>query len=157
MRVLVTGCNGYIGPIMVKVLRAEGHDVAGTDRNYYENSDVVGDVPPLPLNKTDIRDIPVTALEGFDAIVHLTMGELRNDWTWDINVEATVRQGAKDLYESYKAVGMTLDRFQSRSHVRIKQLKHLIDNNEGSLPTLEMMAKVSLSSTNAHYVTQEMM
>ena len=34
------------------------------------------------------------------------------------------------LYEGYKAVGMTLERFQSRSHVRIKQIQHLTDNGD---------------------------
>jgi nucleoside-diphosphate-sugar epimerase len=108
MRVLVTGCNGYIGPVMVTVLRAAGHDVAGTDTNYYENSEFVGEVPLLPVIKCDIRDIPGEFLEGFDAIVHLAalsndpMGDLKDDWTWDINIAATER-----LAQLAKQAGVT--------------------------------------------------
>ena len=34
MRVLVTGHNGYLGSVMVKVLQSAGHEVLGLD-NYF--------------------------------------------------------------------------------------------------------------------------
>ena len=35
MRVVVTGHNGYIGSVMVALLRAAGHEVAGLDTFYF--------------------------------------------------------------------------------------------------------------------------
>ncbi|MCK5549109.1 MAG: NAD(P)-dependent oxidoreductase, partial [Hyphomicrobiaceae bacterium] len=35
MKVLVTGHLGYIGSVMVPVLRASGHEVVGCDSNLY--------------------------------------------------------------------------------------------------------------------------
>ena len=42
MRVLVTGSHGYIGSILVPMLRGEGYEVLGLDSNLYENC-VFGD------------------------------------------------------------------------------------------------------------------
>jgi len=97
MRVLITGCDGYIGPVMARVLLGDGHDVCGTDTNYFDNCRFVGDIPDFPRIRCDIRDFPGRALAGIDAVVHLAalsndpMGDLRDDWTWDINIAATVR------------------------------------------------------------------
>ena len=97
MRVLITGCNGYIGPVMAQTLLAEGHAVTGTDTNYFDNCYLAGDIPAYPRIDADIRDIAASALAGFDAIVHLAalsndpLGDLKADWTFDINVAATER------------------------------------------------------------------
>jgi len=97
MRVLITGCDGYIGPVMARVLLADGHDVCGTDTNYFDNCGFVGDIPEFPRIHADIRDFPARALVGVEAVVHLAalsndpMGDLKDDWTWDINIAATAR------------------------------------------------------------------
>lgn len=97
LKVLVTGSNGYIGPVMVKTLVAEGHEVVGTDTDYFANSYLLGDLPSVKQFTCDIRDVSAAMLEGFDAVVHLAalsndpMGDLKDAWTWDINIHATTR------------------------------------------------------------------
>jgi nucleoside-diphosphate-sugar epimerase len=36
MRILVTGHNGYIGGVMVPMLKGAGHDVVGLDTDFFE-------------------------------------------------------------------------------------------------------------------------
>jgi nucleoside-diphosphate-sugar epimerase len=99
VRVLVTGHLGYIGTVLVPHLLAEGHEVHGLDSDLYRactfgDPDRIADVPAL---RTDIRDVPRGALEGFDAVVHLAalsndpLGDLDPDLTYAINHGASVR------------------------------------------------------------------
>ena len=97
MRVLVTGDTGYIGSIMVPVLRGAGHSIVGLDTQYFSEC-VLGEAPDAyPSIRKDVRDVTVSDLAGFDAIVHLAalcndpLGDLNADWTFDINHHASVR------------------------------------------------------------------
>jgi len=97
MRVLVTGHNGYIGSVLAPLFREAGHDVVGLDTDFF--ADCVFGEPDgrVPAVRKDIRDVSAEDLEGFDAIVHLAalsndpLGELRAEWTYDINHRASVR------------------------------------------------------------------
>src|SRR5712691_6051991 len=107
MRLLVTGHNGYIGSIMVPVLQAVGHDVVGLDTFFFDDC-VLGEEPDfIPSIRKDIRDITVSDLNGFEAIVHLAalcndpLGDLNPDWTYDINHRASVH-----LARTAKAAGV---------------------------------------------------
>ena len=68
MKILVTGCNGFVGRHAVAVFRAAGHDACG--------GDIAGtpppDLPNLPFDATSPDSIRA-ALETFapDAILHL--------------------------------------------------------------------------------------
>ena len=77
MRILVTGHNGYIGPVMVPLLLAAGHDVAGLDSDLFDECTFTDAIPRVPAVRKDIRDIQPSDLVGFDAIVHLAA--LSND------------------------------------------------------------------------------
>ena len=98
MRVLVTGHDGYIGAVMVPMLRDAGHEVVGLDAYLFEGC-VFGhtgtrDVASL---RCDIRDVRAVDLEGFDAIIHLAalsndpLGDLNPECTYEINHRAAVR------------------------------------------------------------------
>ena len=97
MRVVVTGHNGYIGSVMVSLLRAAGHEVAGLDTFYFEDCVLGEETVSIPVIRRDIRDVTVEDLIGFDAVVHLAalcndpLGDLNADWTFDINHRASVR------------------------------------------------------------------
>jgi len=107
MRVLVTGHNGYIGPVMLRVLQAAGHDCVGLDTDYFVGCEFEAAKAPCPELKVDIPDVTPEHLEGFDAVVHLTalsndpMGDINDDWTYDINLRATIK-----LAEYAKAAGV---------------------------------------------------
>jgi nucleoside-diphosphate-sugar epimerase len=97
MRILVTGCHGYIGSVMMPLLADAGHDVVGLDSNLFEDC-VYGPAPRrFPCLVVDVRDVAAADLKGFDAIVHLAglsndpMGNLDPELTYDINHLATVR------------------------------------------------------------------
>jgi nucleoside-diphosphate-sugar epimerase len=86
MRILVTGCNGYIGPVMSAVLRQAGHEVSGLDAGYFSEGQA----------RKDVRDLRAADLDGLEAVVHLAalsndpMGELHPEWTRQINREGSL-------------------------------------------------------------------
>ena len=101
MRVLVTGHQGYLGTVMVPILRSAGHDVAGLDSGFFAGC-VLGpapdDAPGIAGDRpVDLRDVTVEQLVGFDAVIHLAalsndpLGALAPQVTYDINHHASVR------------------------------------------------------------------
>jgi nucleoside-diphosphate-sugar epimerase len=91
MRVLVTGHNGYIGCILVPILREAGHEVVGLDSDLFRSC-LFGATPEeVPARTVDVRDVRPDDLRGFDAVVHLAgisndpLGDLNPDCTYDIN------------------------------------------------------------------------
>ncbi|MGZ8474918.1 MAG: NAD-dependent epimerase/dehydratase family protein [Candidatus Limnocylindria bacterium] len=95
LRVLVTGHQGYLGPVLVDELLTAGHEVAGLDIGYFV-ADEVEPGPAIRATRRDIREVTAEELVGFDAIVHLAglsndpLGMLDPELTHAINVEATV-------------------------------------------------------------------
>src|SRR6185436_16803077 len=73
MRVLVTGHNGYIGGIMVPLLKEAGHEVVGLDTDFFEPCLLPGQPVDLavPEIRKDLRDVEASDLEGFEAVLHL--------------------------------------------------------------------------------------
>ncbi len=107
MRILLTGHNGYIGSVMLPVLRAKGHDVVGFDAGYYDACKFLPNEPVEKFARQDLRDVREADLKGFDAVVHLAalsndpIGNLREDWTHQINFEGTIK-----LAQAAKAAGV---------------------------------------------------
>jgi nucleoside-diphosphate-sugar epimerase len=97
MRVFVTGCNGYIGSVLMPLLAAEGHDAFGVDNNWFEPCTLGGAPAPAPHRVQDIRELQLGDLEGYYAVIHLAalsndpLSNLDPQLTYEINHQATVR------------------------------------------------------------------
>ncbi|RMH81492.1 MAG: NAD(P)-dependent oxidoreductase [Actinomyces sp.] len=108
MRVLVTGHNGYIGPVLVPMLAERGHEVHGLDSYLFERCAVPGWSDDVAATRRDVRDVTSDDVAGFDAVVHLAalsndpLGDLDPQLTYDINWHASVR-----LARLAKAAGVT--------------------------------------------------
>jgi len=97
MRVLLTGHKGYLGTVMAPVLKAAGHEVVGLDSGLFAPC-LLGPAPLDPPGHTvDLRDVHLSHVEGFDAVIHLAalsndpLGALAPDLTYDINHRASSR------------------------------------------------------------------
>jgi nucleoside-diphosphate-sugar epimerase len=104
MRVLVAGDQGYIGAVMVPVLREAGHQVGGLDLGLYEGCDL-GPAPQAnAAAPVDMRDVTAGQLAGYDAVVCLAalsndpLGDLNPEVTYSVNLEGTLHlaQAAKE-------------------------------------------------------------
>ena len=96
LKVLVTGSQGYIGTILVPMLTKKGHEVVGLDTDYYQRCGFGGYMTKSHYIKKDIRDILISDIEGYDAIIHLAglsndpLGDYRLELTDTINDKASV-------------------------------------------------------------------
>jgi nucleoside-diphosphate-sugar epimerase len=97
MRVLVTGHHGYIGSVLVRLLREVGYEVVGLDSDFFASNRFVGRVTEVPTLKRDLRDVEAADLAGFDAVLHLAalsndpLGDLNPQLTYEINYRATMK------------------------------------------------------------------
>jgi nucleoside-diphosphate-sugar epimerase len=98
VRVLLTGHQGYLGTVMAPLLAAAGHEVTGLDSGLFADCVLGGlDAPDVPGLTTDLRDVTVDQLRGFDAVVHMAalsndpLGSLAPEITFDINHHASTR------------------------------------------------------------------
>jgi nucleoside-diphosphate-sugar epimerase len=97
MRILVTGHNGYIGCVMVPMLRSAGHEMVGLDSNLFRGLRSIPDNLDFPEVQLDIRDVQPKHLAGFEAVIHLAalsndaLSDLNPEVTYEINHAASVR------------------------------------------------------------------
>jgi nucleoside-diphosphate-sugar epimerase len=98
MKVLVTGDRGYIGAVLVPLLRAAGHEADGLDVGLYEGCDL----GPAPAgaetwSPQDMRDVTAGDLSGYDAVLCLAalsndpLGDLNPAATYSVNLDGTMR------------------------------------------------------------------
>jgi nucleoside-diphosphate-sugar epimerase len=114
MKVLVTGDKGYVGSVLVPMLRAAALDVVGLDSALFAEC-TFGDAPrDGPGLRMDVRDVTGSHLRGFDAVIHLAalsndpLGDLNPECTYAVNHCASVR-----LAELAKAAGVSRFLFAS--------------------------------------------
>lgn len=86
MRVLLTGYEGYIGPVLAPLLVRAGHEVVGLDSGLFSDCTYTGEVA-IPSIDKDIRDVARSDLMGFEAVLHLA--GLSNDPLGDLNPDLT--------------------------------------------------------------------
>ena len=97
MRILVTGSNGYIGQVLVQMLREAKHGVLGLDTGYYNECDFGAMPASVPVVATDVREVRRSQLSGFHVVMHLAalsndpLGNLDPALTNEINYEASIR------------------------------------------------------------------
>jgi len=97
MRLLVTGHNGYIGSVLVPLLRRAGHDVVGLDSYLFAPCTFGSRIEDIDALRKDVRDVTVDDLRGFDAVLHLAaisndpLGNLEPATTDEVNHRASVR------------------------------------------------------------------
>jgi len=97
LRILVTGCHGYIGSVLTPMLSNEGHQVLGLDSDLFAHC-VLGEPPAeVPCLNVDLRDVRESDLASCDAVIHLAalsndpLGNLDPGLTFAINHLASVR------------------------------------------------------------------
>ena len=109
IRLIVTGNQGFIGPVLTARAKRNGHHVTGLDTGFFKDcgSPLEPETPPDHQIVRDVRDVTPADVEGADAIIHLAglsndpMGALDPDLTRRINLEGTVR-----LARAAKAAGV---------------------------------------------------
>jgi nucleoside-diphosphate-sugar epimerase len=96
MHVLVTGSEGYIGTLLVPMLRAAGHSVTRLDSLLFRECAFVAIEAPDEVVQLDIRDITPAEIAGHDAVIHLAglsndpLSDLAPGLTMEINHLAAV-------------------------------------------------------------------
>lgn len=97
MKILLTGHKGYIGAVAAPMLRAAGHETVGLDTDLFEGCDFATPPEQIPEIRKDLRDLTVSDVAGFDAVVHLAalsndpLGNLNPNLTHEVNYLASVR------------------------------------------------------------------
>ena len=97
--VLVTGGGGYIGCVLIEHLLERGYSVRVLDRLYWGEEPLADMRDRVELVAADVRDMPASALDGVDGVIHLA--GLSNDPTaeydpeanWQMNASATEALG----------------------------------------------------------------
>jgi nucleoside-diphosphate-sugar epimerase len=96
MRVLVTGHLGYIGTVLVPMLKASGYEVFGMDSDLFRRCTFTGEISEVKNVRGDIRDTETSDFTSIDAVIHLAalsndpLGDYRPELTEQINWKATV-------------------------------------------------------------------
>ncbi len=108
-KILVTGCEGFIGTLLVRLLKQKGYQVVGLDTGYFNSDCEFFPVKnALTVIKKDIRALQEADLEGIEAVCHLAalsndpLGKLNPELTYEINFKASVR-----LAEMSKKAGVS--------------------------------------------------
>jgi nucleoside-diphosphate-sugar epimerase len=97
MRILVSGDMGYIGTVLMPMLRTEGHEVCGLDVDLYQDCTFGTFIPDWPSLRKDLRDVELSEVRGFDAVIHLAalsndpLGNLDPHLTYEINHEGSAK------------------------------------------------------------------
>ena len=130
MRVLLTGHRGYIGSVLTKMLLQAGHQVTGLDTDFFVQNRFVGEVADVSSLRTDLRDLELRDLEGYDAVLHLAalsndpLGDINPQLTYEINFHATTR-----LARLSKQVGVKRFLFSSSCSMYGAAGSEMLDEN----------------------------
>jgi nucleoside-diphosphate-sugar epimerase len=99
LTVLITGGAGYIGSVLTGRLLERGYNVRLLDRLYWGEEPLEAYAGRIELEVADVRDIPGSALDGVDGVIHLAglsndpTAEYDPDANWQMNAIATEALG----------------------------------------------------------------
>jgi nucleoside-diphosphate-sugar epimerase len=102
MKIFITGAGGYIGTQLCADLLAQGHQVIAYDRFFF-GTEVFNDASSyknFSFIKNDTRNLNEVHLLGVDVVIDLAAlsndpcGDLKKEWTAQINFEARKRTAA---------------------------------------------------------------
>ena len=94
---MVTGDRGYIGAVLVPMLKQQNYKVIGFDSGYFTENLLEEYDDIYPKITKDLRDIQIEDLNDVDGVVHLAglsndpLGEFSPKLTEKINYAATIR------------------------------------------------------------------
>jgi len=98
MKILLTGCEGYLGSLLGPELLRRGDEVTGLDTGFYREGTFYRASGTIPQTVTkDIRQLEAEELRGVEAVVHLAelsndpLGQLSPRITDEINHRGSVR------------------------------------------------------------------
>jgi nucleoside-diphosphate-sugar epimerase len=157
LRVLVTGHDGYIGPVLVPMLQAKGHEVVGMDCMWFEGCVFGERIARVDQElRVDIRDALPEHFAGIDAVIHLAgisndpIGDLNPDATYEINHRASTR-----LAELAKAAGVGRFLFSSSCSTYGAHGDDFLDESAEFLPvTPYAESKVNVEA-DLHHLADE--
>src|SRR5919109_5263637 len=99
LTVLVTGGAGYIGSVLTGRLLERGYNVRVLDRLYWGETPLAAYSGRIELEVADVREIPPSALDGVDGVIHLAglsnapTAEYDTEANWQMNAVATEALG----------------------------------------------------------------
>jgi nucleoside-diphosphate-sugar epimerase len=131
---MVTGHLGYIGPLVIRLLKEGGHEPVGYDCGLYRGCSV-HPLDAVPCVDKDVRDAEKSDFTGVDAIIHLAglsndpLGEFDPQLTFDINCGGAVRVAA-----AAKQAGVSRFVFASSCSVYGAQGDKIIDETDPTNP-----------------------
>ncbi len=79
LTVLITGGAGYIGTVLTGRLLERGYNVRLLDRLYWGEGPLEAYAGRIDVEVADVRDIPGSALDGVDGVIHLARVVERSD------------------------------------------------------------------------------
>ena len=88
----VTGGGGYVGCVLTERLLERGYRVRVLDRLYWGHEPLARFEDRVEVVEADVRDLPSTALDGVDGVIHLA--GLSNDPTAEYDPEANWQMNA---------------------------------------------------------------
>ncbi|HEY1276632.1 MAG TPA: SDR family oxidoreductase [Thermoleophilaceae bacterium] len=89
---LITGGAGYIGTVLTGRLLERGYNVRLLDRLYWGEGPLEPYAGRIEVQVADVREIPASALDGVDGVIHLA--GLSNDPTAEYDPEANWQMNA---------------------------------------------------------------
>lgn len=96
MNILLTGSQGYIGSVLLPMLKEKYNSVISYDVGYYKDNTICSVETNDETIEKDIRDFNIDDFYGIDSVVHLAalsndpLGEFSPKLTHKINYDATV-------------------------------------------------------------------